>query len=316
MIINIRSGIDDIMENIFSQKSRTLINVIGVPLLLFIIFKGGLLFAGFIFIAMIFCTKELHLLLQSLEIKIYKIVFYLFYFILQLKLFLHILPDVNLFQIFLFFIFLLFVYQFLIVKTNTVKNLLVNFLSFFWVGLSLFSILLIRMNGLTQNNFFDINTGLYLTLVMFLSVWLCDTAAYILGSKFGKRKLCPSISPKKTWLGAIGGFISVFIFILMLYKYNFFNFAFDLSASPVYSQFPYILNYSFSLLDVVIMTIIFGLISQIGDLFESFLKRKANVKDSGTILRGHGGVLDRMDSLLFVGPSFYLYLKVFVGVPL
>ena len=315
------------MENIFSQKSRTLINVIGVPLLLFIIFKGGLLFAGFIFIAMIFCTKELHLLLQSLEIKIYKIVFYLFYFIFQLKLFLHILPDVNLLQIFLFFIFLLFVYQFLIVKTNTVKNLLVNFLSFFWVGLSLFSILLIRMNGLTQNNFFDINTGLYLTLVMFLSVWLCDTTAYILGSKFGKRKLCPSISPKKTWLGAIGGFISVFIFILMLYKYNFFNFAFDLSASPVYrftdiidlsvySQFPYILNYSFSLLDVVIMTIIFGLISQIGDLFESFLKRKANVKDSGTILRGHGGVLDRMDSLLFVGPSFYLYLKVFVGVPL
>ena len=315
------------MENIFSQKSRTLINVIGVPLLLFVIFKGGLLFTGFIFIAMIFCTKELHLLLQSLEIKIYKIVFYLFYFILQLKLFLHILPDVNLLQIFLFFIFLLFVYQFLIVKTNAVKNLSVNFLSFFWVGFSLFSILLIRMNGLTQNNFFDINTGLYLTLVMFLSVWLCDTAAYILGSKFGKRKLCPSISPKKTWLGAIGGFISVFIFILMLYKYNFFSFAFNLSASPayrftdiidlsVYSQSPYILKYSFSLLDVVIMTIIFGLISQIGDLFESFLKRKANVKDSGTILRGHGGVLDRMDSLLFVGPSFYLYLKVFVGVPL
>ena len=158
-----------------------------------------------------------------------------------------------------------------------------------WIGLSLNYIILIR----------DIpNHGFSLTLLMFLSVWICDTFAFFFGSKFGRKKLLENISPNKTWLGSIAGFASVLIF-------NYFFFLFDVL------QFP---DYNFTIYDIIMFSFIFGIISQLGDLFESMIKRNVNIKDSGTILKGHGGFLDRMDSLMFVAPLFYLYLKFAMGL--
>lgn len=114
-----------------------------------------------------------------------------------------------------------------------------------------------------------------------------DTGAYYCGRFFGKHKLCPGISPKKTVEGAVGGLLGGVIFAL------FFSWLF-LPAT----------NY-FSLVIVALLLVIIGIS---GDLTESVLKRANGVKDSGTLLAGHGGVLDRADSILFAGPALYYFL--------
>ena len=144
------------------------------------------------------------------------------------------------------------------------------------------------------------SSGMY-TLIMFLSVWICDSAAFIFGSKFGKTKILPNISPNKTWVGAISGAISVFVFCIII-----------ISLSPFYKA--HALSSVFAILPYLISIIVFGIIGQIGDFVESMIKRQFGVKDSGTSLRGHGGFLDRMDSLMLAAPSFYLLLKYFVVV--
>lgn len=111
--------------------------------------------------------------------------------------------------------------------------------------------------------------------------WVADSGAYFIGKAIGKRKLAPRISPGKSIEGAVGGVALVIIYLLVL---RYFNLA------------VYLLNYRTAIKFALILTII----SVIGDLFESWLKRVAQVKDSGNILPGHGGVFDRVDSLIAV----------------
>jgi phosphatidate cytidylyltransferase len=115
-------------------------------------------------------------------------------------------------------------------------------------------------------------------LAIMAVVWLADIAAYFFGRTFGKRKLAPSISPGKTWEGAIGGGVAVVVYGFML--------------AP---QLPGKLSANYGLLLLVLIVLV--AISIIGDLFESLLKRQAGLKDSSNVLPGHGGVLDRIDSL-------------------
>lgn len=122
----------------------------------------------------------------------------------------------------------------------------------------------------------------YLFLIVIAS-WGCDTFAYIFGMLFGKHKLIPSVSPKKSVEGAIGGVVgSVFLSYLLLN----------------YLQQPHILSY-------LIAVFFAAIFSQFGDLFASKMKREADLKDFGHIFLGHGGVLDRFDSMLFVIPFMY-----------
>ena len=116
-------------------------------------------------------------------------------------------------------------------------------------------------------------------LAVMVIVWVADIAAYFCGRRFGRRKLAPSISPGKTWEGAIGGGLFV-----VLYGAAVRHFAFDLSALNGWPVF-------------VMALVVFAALSVIGDLFESLLKRQAALKDSSALLPGHGGVLDRIDSL-------------------
>ncbi|WP_163327798.1 phosphatidate cytidylyltransferase [Desulfurobacterium thermolithotrophum] len=126
--------------------------------------------------------------------------------------------------------------------------------------------------------------------VLLLSiVWSVDTFAYLVGKYFGKRKLIPEISPKKTVEGAIGGAIGGVVVSLIIGKYLG---IFEVSLLTAFSLF--------------VLTII----SQIGDLIESYIKRVFGVKDSGTIIPGHGGLLDRLDSSIAVAP----FLVVFGGL--
>lgn len=130
--------------------------------------------------------------------------------------------------------------------------------------------------------------GALLVLSMFFIIWICDSGAYLVGSMFGRTKLCPRISPKKTWEGLFGGLI----FSLLL--------AFFLPDK--YIPFPIWERMLFAFIIVVF--------SIFGDLFQSMLKRNVNVKDSGDVLPGHGGILDRIDSMLFAIPAIFVYLEL------
>jgi phosphatidate cytidylyltransferase len=128
----------------------------------------------------------------------------------------------------------------------------------------------------------------FLVLGLFVVIWIYDTGAYLVGTLFGKHKLFERISPKKTWEGAIGGgLISVLISTFVLSKYL-----------PVLSIWQWAIG--------AILIVVFG---TFGDLSESLLKRSAGVKDSGNILPGHGGILDRFDSALSASVVFWLYLQ-------
>lgn len=127
--------------------------------------------------------------------------------------------------------------------------------------------------------------GLTTLLFAMLIVWLTDSGAYMIGKQIGKHKLAPRISPNKTWEGSIGGTVAATI-ILAIYLWFF----------PV----------GYSWVVMVGLTLILSIIGQFGDLIESALKRFYGVKDSGKILPGHGGILDRFDSMLLVMPCLYL----------
>lgn len=127
--------------------------------------------------------------------------------------------------------------------------------------------------------------GTKITLWMFLTAWGTDSGAYIFGKKYGKLKLAPSISPKKTYEGAIFGTITGFCISIVLYNVFY-------TAQPS----------SFSLFSFAIVSIIITILAQIGDLAESMIKRQCRVKDSGNIIPGHGGMFDRLDSVLLIAP--------------
>ena len=122
-------------------------------------------------------------------------------------------------------------------------------------------------------------------------VWIADTAAYFAGRAFGKRKLAPSISPGKSWEGVYGGLIAVGAYVVALLATSVLP-ADGLSRATA----------------IVAAALFLGVLSVVGDLFESWLKRQAGVKDSGTLLPGHGGVLDRIDALLPALPLATLFV--------
>lgn len=120
-------------------------------------------------------------------------------------------------------------------------------------------------------------------------IWIYDSGAYIFGTLFGKHKMASGLSPKKSWEGLIGGLIVAFL------------------LSIVMAQYFTLLNQA----DWMILSLIIVLASTTGDLFESLIKREAGVKDSGKIFPGHGGMLDRFDSVFLAVPFVFLYLYLF-----
>ncbi|MFC4721479.1 phosphatidate cytidylyltransferase [Geojedonia litorea] len=131
-----------------------------------------------------------------------------------------------------------------------------------------------------------------LLLGAFVLVWVNDTFAYLIGKNFGKQKLFPSISPKKTVEGFLGGLF------------------FSCVSSYFIANFTELFDSTFWLL----MSIIISVFGTLGDLIESKFKRQAKVKDSGVLMPGHGGLLDRLDSIIFAAPFIYLFLRIIVYV--
>lgn len=163
-------------------------------------------------------------------------------------------------------------------------------------GLLCFSLVYIPFLLSTLIDIKGLPWGAFLLWIVFIGAFATDTFAYFTGVFFGRHKLCPEISFKKTVEGSIGGMLGC---VVMLFFYG-------LLLKEAF-------NLDVSYLKFVIMGVIISPISQIGDLTASIIKRKYGIKDYGNLFPGHGGVLDRLDSVIMVAPMTYLYLN-FIGI--
>lgn len=177
-------------------------------------------------------------------------------------------------------VFLIFIAELYRKKNNPFRQIAFTLLGVLWIGLplSLIPFLVSLKGGFNP----EILAG------CFYLVWANDTGAYLTGRKFGKHKLFERISPKKTWEGAVGGVILALALCYPIAQY--------------YTVLP--------LIDWAVLGVLVALTGNFGDLVESLYKRSKNIKDSGTILPGHGGILDRIDSLLLVIPFVFVYLYI------
>ncbi len=135
------------------------------------------------------------------------------------------------------------------------------------------------------SNVIKFEDGIYYLLLMFNFASVCDMGAYFVGSAMGKHKLCPNVSPKKTVEGAFGGIISSMIVSAIL--------------AAAFGK---------EIMAVILLTIPFCAIGMLGDLFASAIKRSVDLKDYGSLIPGHGGILDRLDSMLLIAPVLYIVI--------
>lgn len=165
-----------------------------------------------------------------------------------------------------------------------------------YIGMPLGTLILLRN---------DPSQALFLLFALF-SVWAGDTAAYYVGRTLGKHKLAPIVSPKKTWEGAAASVIASVAVSFLIFHFN----------EPLSSMFTWQKSYFYigprnwpplSVAYKITLGILANVAAQLGDLFESAIKRGAQMKDSGSLLPGHGGVLDRIDALLFAIPVVWYY---------
>lgn len=147
---------------------------------------------------------------------------------------------------------------------------------------------IIQLFVMTDHDYSDSPFDPSIILLIYVLTWTFDTFAYVFGVRFGKTKIMPSVSPKKSWEGFAGGFF--FTFIAFLITTNYFQ-SVESSIALVISLFlPFT--------------------ATLGDFIESYYKRQAGVKDSGNFIPGHGGMLDRMDAFMITIPVLYIYLQI------
>ena len=151
---------------------------------------------------------------------------------------------------------------------------------------------LIQLFGITETDYPKNTFNPSIILMMFILTWTFDTFAFIVGVKFGKNRILPSVSPKKSWEGFIGGLFFCVLagFISQHYFRDYFE--------------------NISYITIIILSFILPFTATIGDFIESYYKRQAGVKDSGTLIPGHGGILDRMDAFMITIPVIYILINL------
>lgn len=263
---------------------RVIVSIVAIPIILAATYLGGYYFFTFVAVVGLISFYEFYLLAKNKEANVNFIwgsIIIFFLLLNQFKGFLE--PSI----LILIASISLLVFELLRNKGSAIFNLGATFLGMFYIGLLLSSLIALRefYPGID-----DYNKGGFLIISIFISIWIGDSAAYYGGTSLGKHKLFPRVSPKKSWEGAIFGFIFS-IGAMILAKFIMLDFL--------------------SLLISVIIGVIIGTVGQIGDLVESLLKRDSAIKDSSSLIPGHGGFLDRFDSLIFSAPVIWLYLKYF-----
>lgn len=177
--------------------------------------------------------------------------------------------------------------------TFTVRDAVYTLSGLIYIGLTFSHLVLLRF---TDNSLFiptklgTLPAGAIYIWLAFVGTWASDTFAFFVGSKFGRHKLAPAVSPGKTWEGFAGGVVGSILAV---------------AGMGAACDVP--------LVHSLVIGLLVGVVGPLGDLVESAIKRSAGVKDSGRLLPGHGGVLDRFDSVMFTAPTVYYYIYAFLS---
>jgi phosphatidate cytidylyltransferase len=254
---------------------RILIGLIGIPVILFLAFTGRDPFFYFTLVVSVLALYEFYSLFEKKGFSL------LIYFFLPVSTAVYILLYSNLFDappVIITYLVLVFTVE-IFKKDHSPVNVFIITGGFVYIMIPL-----LMLNSLTDILIAD--SGINLVMMIFILIWICDSAAYFGGKSYGKKQLS-AISPKKTIEGSVTGFTASLIF-----------------SAVLYFIFPDKLEFK----DFIIVGALTGIFSQVGDLFESMIKRYCGVKDSSGIIPGHGGVLDRFDSLILVTPIIFAYV--------
>lgn len=267
-----------------SMKTRIWTGVIGLPLLIFILYSGGfILVIGVSLLAIagvLEYTSAVNRLIRP-KINIFLMVFLAGVLMLTIKLDYYFLMPVLLLEF-----IAIFCYEILSGNVGIQRG-----------GATLMGLIYVPVMFGHLFLFETVNKGVYYMWMIFVIAFTTDTAAYFVGKSIGNRKIAPLISPKKTIAGSIGGVV-VAALCTILY------------GTILSSYFNFVLPWY-----LYLIVGIFGSIAgQCGDLMASMIKRKAKIKDYGSILPGHGGILDRFDSILFIIPLIYIFAKLTIGI--
>jgi len=256
------------------MKTRIISALIALPLLFFVLFSGGLILYLATFAISIVGLYEFYKAFS----KTYKPIVWAGY-LMTLALFAGFYVGFGMDYFTMIVTLFMFLLLGLVVFTKaTIENAMVTFLGFFYVSFSLSHLILISD---MDNNFF--------IWYPFIIAFATDTFAYFTGKLIGKTKLIPSVSPNKTIEGSLGGIIACLIL----------SFSYALWGKPEFQFFA------------IFLGLIGSILSQIGDLIASKIKRIFDIKDFGKIMPGHGGVLDRFDSLIITLPLVYYFMVLF-----
>ena len=274
-----------------NKSSRVLVNLLGIPSLLAIILAGDTfnnlpIFSVFIAVVLFLGAREITTLSMGKGSQPVIQLLLLFLAILQINRHPAVSWNIPIYLLIVGITLMAMIIEIFRRQEKPLLNISILVFSFVWLGLMLGSLSNLRnLPGI----------GFKITFALFLSVWICDTSAFFFGKKFGERKILPDVSPNKTWVGTIAGFMSSIIFMFILDRYDFFS-------------------GMVSTTDVIVIGIITGGFGQLGDWTESLLKREAGLKDTSNFLRGHGGILDRFDSLTFAAPLTFIYCNYFIKI--
>jgi len=271
---------------IMMLKKRIISAIIGILLLIFLIFAGSLPFFLTVSMITILAVREYSRILE-IKSKLLQAILSFSAVLVVFNVYLisnnfNYLPSGIIFFIIIFALYLynLKNYQ----EKEFIKNISYQLFSVIYIGGGLSFAVFLR--DINQEPF--VNTAaLWLVLI---ATWLTDSGAYFVGKKFGKKAMAPVISPNKTIAGAVGGILTTAVFIILA------------------SIFLEVFNIYY-----LIFAFLFPVVAIMGDLFESCIKRDFGVKDTGTIIPGHGGILDRFDSFIFTAPFTYYFIILLLG---
>ncbi|AJQ27354.1 MULTISPECIES: phosphatidate cytidylyltransferase [Pelosinus] len=269
---------------------RVLTAVIGIPITIYVIHYGEWLFAAAILILTLLAWHEFYTMLRNKNIKVFYNLGILMNALILGCAWLGNSQEMT--MTFVFATLLCLVNMVVSGNKFTVADVAFSILGITYIGVGFSHLLLLRYTDSSLYITTSVGTlsmGASYLWLAFIGTWANDTFAYFVGSRFGRRKLCPAISPAKTVEGSIGGLVGSILAITLL------GLLFKLPVSHS-----------------IAMGLVVGVIAPIGDLAESAIKRFAGVKDSGKLLPGHGGILDRFDSILFTVPIVYYYIHMFL----
>lgn len=266
---------------------RVLVAIFGIPIIVFLVYTGGLPFVGLVLLINLLSQYEFYKLTELKQMLPLKILGLAGTVVITISFYQLGLEKTWLIILILFYVTLLI--ELFRNKASATLNISATAWGIFYP--TVFFSFHIAIRELPNSLQLDYALGAKWIMFMLITIWICDTAAYFLGSAIGKHKLFERVSPHKTMEGGVAGFFFALLTAYLLHQFYI-------------KELP--------LIHCLVIGFTIGIMSQVGDLVESLFKRDAGVKDTSGILPGHGGFLDRFDAPLFVAPLVYLYLRFIV----